>query len=102
MIQVIELTPHGDGFLLTVHVTPGAKRDAVGGEHDGGLRVSTTQPADRGKANKRVIELVAKALGIKRHQIELVSGQTHRHKKLKIDGVAPEPLAEVVKRLGEG
>ena len=85
-----------------VHVTPGAKRDAVGGEHDGALRVSTTQPADRGKANKRTIELVAKALGIKRHQIELVSGHTQRHKKRKIDGLAQTPLAAAVERLGEG
>ena len=99
---MIELTPHGDGCLIDVHVTPGAKRDAVGGEHGGALRISTTQPADRGRANKRVIELLAKAVGIRRHQIELISGQTHRHKRLKIVGVEQEPLAEVIEALAGG
>ena len=98
---MIELIPRGDGVLLTIHVTPGAKRDAVGGEHAGALRVSTTKPADRGKANKHIVELVAKAVGIRRYQVELVSGHASRQKRLKIVGIDHAPLSRLVAALGD-
>ena len=73
------------GCRLHVHATPGARRDHVGGEHDGALRVSVTAPADKGRANKAISKLLAKALGIKPADIELASGPTNRRKTFLIN-----------------
>jgi hypothetical protein len=65
---------------IAVHATPGARRNHVGGCHDGALRVSVTAPADKGRANKAIAKELAQALGLKPTQLELISGQTHRRK----------------------
>lgn len=72
------------GRKLSVRVTPRASRNAVTHE-DGVLRVMVTAvPAD-GKANKEVIRLLAKALGIAKTRLTLLRGGTGRDKLFQID-----------------
>ena len=84
--------------LIAVHVTPRAGRDEVWGvrvaEQGGGgapwvgdareVCVRVAAPPDGGKANKAVCKLVASALGIPKSAVEVVSGQTSRHKRLSV------------------
>ncbi len=93
MIQFIDGACH-----LAVHATPGAKRTTVGGSHDDALKVSVTEPADQGKANKAIIKALAKALGVARWQIELLRGVTHRRKTFVIAD-PPTDLAQQVAEL---
>ena len=51
-------------------------------------------PTD-GSANAAVVKLLAKALGVSKSKVEIVAGQTSRHKRI---AVAME-LEEIVKRL---
>jgi len=53
----------GADALLLLRVTPNAKNDALSIE-EGALRARVTAVPEDGKANKAVIRLVAKALGI--------------------------------------
>ncbi|WP_243444750.1 DUF167 domain-containing protein [Sphingosinicella humi] len=69
---------------LAVRVTPKASAERIVVE-GGAVRVYVTAPPDKGKANKAVIALVAKALGIPKSAVELVRGETSRDKLLKID-----------------
>jgi uncharacterized protein (TIGR00251 family) len=86
------------GATLTIRVTPKASKTAVTGvvalEGDAtalGLRVAAP-PVD-GAANDEVVRFVAKALGVGRSAVTLVTGQTSRVKRLRIvgDAVALEP-----------
>lgn len=71
--------------ILAIKVTPRASADRI--EVGGGqVRVWVTAPPDKGKANKAVIALVAKALGVPKSAVELVRGDTAREKVLKIRG----------------
>ena len=54
------------------------------------LQDCVTAPPDNGKANKALCKLIASELGIAKSKVEVVQGQTSRHKRLAID--APEPL----------
>lgn len=75
--------------MLAVRVTPKASANRI--EAEGGtLRVRVTAPPDKGKANKAVIELVAKALGVPRSAVEIVRGETGREKLLRIGGFAKD------------
>ena len=71
--------------ILRVRVTPKASADRLTME-DGRVRIWVTAPPDKGKANKAVIALVAKALGVPKSAVELVRGETARDKQLRIRG----------------
>jgi uncharacterized protein (TIGR00251 family) len=83
---------------LSIHATPGARRELVGGSHNGALRVAVTAPADQGKANKAIIKALARALGVSQSQIELIRGPTSRRKVFAI-AHPPASLAGQVAQL---
>lgn len=72
-------------FSIEIHATPGAKKDRIGGEHDGRLRVHVTAPADKGKANKAIQTLLAKTFGVAKSAVQLQSGASSRQKRFLID-----------------
>jgi hypothetical protein len=85
------LRPGKGGFLLNVRATPRASRDEVAGlvtAADGSvsLAVRVTAVPDKGKANKAVIETVARAARIAKSSISLASGETERNKTLLVAG----------------
>ncbi len=84
--------------LLKVHVTPRGSRDQVSGWRDDVLCIKITAPPVEGAANAAVIKFVAKALGVKKGQVELVSGEKSREKTLKISGMETE---EILGKLGK-
>lgn len=80
-----------DGIALILRVTPNASADRVEGEEqrDDGttvLRVRVTAVPDRGKANRAVIALIAKALRIPKSTVSIVAGETSRLKTAHIAG----------------
>ena len=90
------LRPGRGGVLLALHAQPGARRDELAGLHGDRLRVRTTAPPVDGKANERLVALVAEAFGLPRRDVELVSGATSRRKDVLIRGI---DLAEAERRL---
>lgn len=81
----------GDGLILSVRVTPNAAADKIEGieTRDDGtcvLRMRVTAVPNKGKANKAVIALLAKRLGIAKSAISLVAGETARSKSLALSG----------------
>jgi len=80
-----------DGLLLSVRVTPKSARDQVAGLHaaaDGSvsLAVKVTAPPDKGKANKAVIEVLAKAARVAKSSFRIVAGETDRSKTILVAG----------------
>jgi len=63
------------------------------------LRMRVKAVPDKGKANAAVIALLAKALGVPKSSVTLVSGDTARLKTIQIEG-DPTTLAAGVDRLG--
>ena len=91
------------GLSLFVRVTPNAGRDAIEGVEfrDGGtavLRLRVKAVPDKGKANAAVVALLAKALGVPKSGMSVVSGETARLKTIAIVGDGPA-LALAVERL---
>ncbi|PZU86457.1 MAG: hypothetical protein DI528_09840 [Shinella sp.] len=85
-----------DHLRLAIRLTPNAGRDALEGveenaEGEAYLRARVTSVPEKGKANKALIALVAKAVGVPKSSVSLVSGETARQKILRIDG-DPEDL----------
>jgi uncharacterized protein len=93
---VIDLRPHAEGVILPVRAQPGARRNELRGLQDGALRVCVTQVAEKGKANKAVIEVLSKSLGLRKSQIDLIAGETSHQKRFLIRGTTIEELRERV------
>jgi uncharacterized protein (TIGR00251 family) len=94
---MLDLQSHPDGALLAVRAQAGARRNEVRGIQDGALKVRVTQAPEKGKANKAIAELLAKWLGVRKSQIELVSGETAPQKKFLVRAIGQEALAERIK-----
>ena len=95
---MIELTDHPEGIILPVRAQAGASKNGIRGEQNGMLKVSVTQIAEKGKANKALAEMIAKGLELKRSQVELIAGETQSQKKFLIRNISREALA---RRLAE-
>ena len=101
------LRPGRGGLLLAVRVTPKSSRDEVTGLHiasDGAvsLAVKVTAVPDKGKANKAVIETLAKACRLPKSAFELVSGETERNKTLLVTGNPAELEALIARNVNAG
>ena len=81
----------GPNLLLRVRVTPKSSSNAVEGSvraSDGlmSLQIRVTAQPDKGKANKAVIQTLARTLGLSKSQLAIASGATSRQKTVRIDG----------------
>jgi uncharacterized protein (TIGR00251 family) len=69
-------------LILSLRVQPNAKRDEIVGPQDGRLRVRISAPAMEGRANAHLVRFLAKAFGVSRGSVKLLSGQRGRDKRL--------------------
>jgi uncharacterized protein (TIGR00251 family) len=82
---------------FAVRVKPGAKREAVGGQHGEALVVAVTAPAVEGKANEAVRKALAKAFGVRKQDVTIVTGERGRDKIVDVPG-ADQRLGELLSR----
>ena len=91
---MIAITEHVEGFVLPVRAQPGARKAGILGEQAGALKVAVTAPPEDGRANKALVEALREALGLKRSQVELLSGPAGRDKRFLIRGLTRAELAQ--------
>lgn len=77
------------GVTLQLHIQPGAKKTEVVGPHGEALKIRLAAPPVDGKANACLIAFLADRLGVARAAVSLISGETSRAKRVRIDGVGP-------------
>ena len=95
-----------DHVRLSVRLTPNGGRDAIDGLETGSdgdcyLKARVSVAPEKGKANKALIGLLSKSLGIPKSTLALVSGDTARKKILRIEG-EPEDLMEKLNLITKG
>ncbi len=62
------------------------------------VKVRVRAIADGGEANRAVTELLAKALGVPKASVKILSGTTSRLKQVAVDG-DPKSLGEALRKL---
>ena len=90
------ITEHGGGVRVRVYVAPRSSASKVVGEHNGALKVALTAPPVEGAANKALVELLSKLLGVPKGAVSIVSGETSRNKTVRVDGVAVDEAARLL------
>jgi uncharacterized protein (TIGR00251 family) len=84
---------------LAVRVQPRASRNEVVGWREGVLAIRLTAPPVEGAANRACRDFLAEALGVRRADVEMISGDKSRDKRFRIEGLTAE---EARRRLGVG
>ncbi len=98
-IERLALRPDADGVVVPVKVVPAASRDKVAGILGDALKITTTAPPEKGKANAAVARTLSKALGVDRRDVELTSGPTNPRKEFRIRGADAQQVRDVLARL---
>ncbi|HIK33020.1 MAG TPA: DUF167 domain-containing protein [Oscillatoriales cyanobacterium M59_W2019_021] len=69
--------------ILQVRVKPNSKQASITEEEDGSLTVQLQSPPVEGKANRELISILSKHLGIPKSQIAIKSGLSSKNKLIE-------------------
>lgn len=87
------IEPTEGGVRVSVKAVPRSSKSGIDGLYgDEALKVRIRSAPVDGKANKELVETLAKALGIPKANVEIVSGDTSKHKRVFLRGIAPEAV----------
>ena len=75
----------GADLILRVHAQPGARRTEVQGLHAGAIKIRLNARPVEGAANAALLEFLAEALQVPRSRCVLISGETSRQKRVRIE-----------------
>ena len=86
---------------IAIKVTPRSAKPGIGGWRAGAdgreeLEIHVAEAPADGAANSAVVKLLAKALGLSRSEVTIISGQASRHKRIGL----PFGVEEARERLG--
>ncbi|MGZ8899720.1 MAG: DUF167 domain-containing protein [Limisphaerales bacterium] len=87
------LRESAEGLYLSVKLQPRASRNQIQGLHGNELKIAVTAPPVDSAANSALLDFLAAQLGLPRSAIQLVRGQTSRHKTIFIAGVRAVDVA---------
>ena len=89
---VIQDDAGGVGF--TAKIVPGSSRTAVAGTLEDMIKIRVAAPPEKGKANQCLVAFLATQLGVKKNAIDILAGQTHPVKQVRVAGITAATLLE--------
>ena len=75
------------GAILAVRVIPRSPRTRVDGLRGDAILIRLNAPPVDGAANEALIAFISEALDVPRRSIAIVSGETSRDKRVRVDGI---------------
>ena len=85
-----------DGKLtFKVQAVPRASRSEIMGAHNGALRIRLAAPPVDDAANRELVRMLSRALGLPKSRIEITAGHTSRLKTVRATGARPDLLNEL-------
>ncbi|HZG27445.1 hypothetical protein SAMN05421890_2923 [Ensifer adhaerens] len=105
MAEQLPYQVNADHVRLSVKLTPNAGRDGIDGAETGAdgesmLKARVTAVPEKGKANKALIEILAKSMKLPKSSISVISGDTARKKILRIEGDTEDIVQKLQTLLG--
>jgi len=70
---------------IELKVITRSKKEEILRISDGIYKVKVSVPPEKGKANKRILDLVSREFGVKKHHVRIVSGKMNTRKIIEID-----------------
>jgi len=86
-------------IVLSLHIQPRASKNEVCGIQGNALKIRLTSPPVDGAANKRCREFLAELFDVPKSAVEIISGETSRHKRVRISGKDPATFRQALEGL---
>jgi len=80
------------GVVFSAKVVPASSRTAISGLLDGAVKIKVSAPPEKGRANKCLIDFLAKQLGVKTNALSIITGQSNPIKKIQVLGLSAETV----------
>jgi uncharacterized protein (TIGR00251 family) len=90
------------GVLLLVKLQPRASKNEIGEPLGDELKIKVTAPPVDAAANEALVRLLAEKLGCARGRVELIRGQTSRHKTVLLRGFQPDEILASCRKIYHG
>ncbi len=93
--------PHPRGCIIRFEVVAGSSRMAVPSGFNPwrrSLEARLIEEPSRGRANRQLIEEVARVLGISESEVEVLSGRKSARKVLLVKGIAAEQVVAILEQ----
>jgi len=88
----------GEAVVFTVKVVPGSSRTEICGLLNGMVKIRVSAAPEKGKANKVLIDFLAKQLGIKSKAVSIISGHKTSIKRVQVSGIQAQKIAQIIER----
>lgn len=96
LVDSLNCKESSEGLTFLVHLIPNARKDEILGVESGALRARVNAPPVEGKANLALIKMLARQLGVRKGDVEIVRGETGRHKTVRVHGITLAKLLEAI------
>lgn len=86
-----------EGVILDVKIIPkSSKNEIIGWENDL-IKIKIKEIAEKGKANKELINFLSKTFNIAKSNIKIVKGDTSRIKRVEIKKISKAEILKILK-----
>jgi len=93
-MEDLKIREDGSAVVFTAKIVPGSSRTAIAGLLDGMLKVRVAAPAEKGKANRCLQQLLARELGVRTRDVGIISGLSSPVKQVRITGLSARKLVQ--------
>jgi uncharacterized protein (TIGR00251 family) len=93
----IHKSEHEEAVIINVRVIPRASKSEIVGIHDGALKIRISAPPVDGAANVEIIRFLAKTFGVSKSNVFILSGETSKNKRIKIENLSKSSFEEKIK-----
>ncbi len=87
-----EIREINEGVIFAAKIVPGSSQTIVCGLLDGMVKIKVSAPPEKGKANRCLLDFLAKQLGVKKKAVSIISGQSSPVKQVQVLGLSAETL----------
>ena len=95
--STLKLLETKQGVIVEVYVKPHSKEFRLAVEEDG-LIVSSRQPPIKGRVNKELVRELSKLF---QANVQIISGQTSKQKRILISGISAAEINDILARYGD-
>ncbi|MEQ1921850.1 MAG: DUF167 family protein [Pyrinomonadaceae bacterium] len=93
----MEISEIDSSIIFSIRVVPRASRTEIVGIHDETLKIRIASPPVDGAANAEIIRFLAKTFGVSKRDVFILSGETSKNKRIKIENLSLSKFEELIK-----
>jgi uncharacterized protein (TIGR00251 family) len=94
---LLNISESNGSISFSVRVIPRSSKTEIVGEHGGALKIKLKAPPVDGAANDELIRFLSKTFATPRSNIEIVSGQNSRTKRIQITNNDKSQIASILR-----